>query len=332
MAITTTYATAPDYRFTIDDDTSAISLVQSNDGGIVYCSRTAGTTVTVAPGLAVGWRCTVAVATSVTGTVSLAMGSGVTGHASPALGAAPWSLAPGSFVDIVCVASNVVIVQGGAGAAAASGAVTNVATRAALKAVAAANRVTGQMAMIATDGSLWRFDGASAAAADGADMVTIVPTAGSGRWIRADKEFVLKLPIAFGTADAAVLFTTPAGFCLRPTGMPWWEVVAGFTGGSSSTIGISSTNIHADFTVKGDILGGAAGDAAATLVAGQIPGTYGDAFNDADVSTNTQLVTLHRCIIDEAKTIRFDRITSAFTAGSGNFCWPVSLMVTGAVS
>lgn len=124
--------------------------------------------------------------------------------------------------------------------------------------------------------------------------------------------FHLKLPIAFGTADAAVLFTVPStsgGYTIRGLELQklYWEITADWTGGASSAIGVSSS--RTGFTTKGDLLGGAAGDVAATLVAASLfAGTVGA----------KSLVTLaSTAIIRAAETLRFDRITSAFTAGTG---------------
>jgi hypothetical protein len=113
----------------------------------------------------------------------------------------------------------------------------------------------------------------------------------------------LKLPISFSSADAAVLFTVPAGHFLRINRV-YWNVQAAFTGGSSSAIGLSSSN--AGFSTKGDLIGGASGDVAATLTAGVKGGTLGAKFASNGV-----------IVLAPGDTIRFDRIASAFTAGSG---------------
>lgn len=114
---------------------------------------------------------------------------------------------------------------------------------------------------------------------------------------------VIKVAIDYSTADAAVLFTVPAGHNLR-VNRAWWNVQTGFSGGSSSAIGISSSN--AAYATKGDLLGGASGDVAASLVAGQKGGTVG-----AKVSGNQVVVLV------PGDTVKFDRVTSAFTAGAG---------------
>lgn len=124
----------------------------------------------------------------------------------------------------------------------------------------------------------------------------------------------LTLPIAFGTADAAALFTVPAGYRLF-VHRACWEVTADFTGGASSAIGLSSD--ATGFTTKGDILGGATGDVLATLVAGLKGGTVGAKFASNGI-----------VVIPETKVVRFDRITSVFTAGTGFVHLHVSALPT----
>lgn len=116
----------------------------------------------------------------------------------------------------------------------------------------------------------------------------------------------LKLPIAFGTADAATLCTVPTGSRLQILSA-FWEVTTSFTGGSSSAIGVSSDDT--DYSTKGDILGGASGDVLATLVStGRVykGGTIGAKFGSNGI-----------VVVGSGKIIRFDRVTSAFTAGAG---------------
>ncbi len=186
-----------------------------------------------------------------------------------------------------------------------------VASHAALKAIAAAARADGMVAHVLAglDGGLekWIFSAASAAA-DTSENLVVAPTAGTGRWLRADKQVVLWLPFTFATADAAVLFTTPAGARLHPR-ESWWEIAADMTGGIASAIGLHSS--VSGWDTKGDILGGAAGDVAATLVASstRMTGTIG---------TKLTTRTAGRLIMVAADTLNFDAVTSAFVAGSGS--------------
>lgn len=155
-----------------------------------------------------------------------------------------------------------------------------------------------------SDGNTYVYRKACVLTAD--DYVVIQPANKSGRFVLAPgHEFKFKIPIAFGTADAAALITSPntTGF-LATLGRAFWEVTADWTGGASSTIGASLS--AAPHNTKGDLLGGAAGDVAATLVAsaGVVLGTIG-----ADVAGGI--------IWKNNVAIRHDRITSAFTAGTG---------------
>jgi hypothetical protein len=130
-----------------------------------------------------------------------------------------------------------------------------------------------------------------------------------GRWLLAPGFVsVLTIPFTFSTADAAALVTLPTNSVVR-VDAGYWNVAADFTGGASSAIGLSSSN--AAYNTKGDLLGGAAGDVAAALTAGAI-------------KIATVGVKIARgCFLVGGNAIRFDRITSAFTAGSGNVVLPV---------
>lgn len=198
----------------------------------------------------------------------------------------------------------------------ASGIMGSVADRAALTAVAAGSRYDGAVVMVRTDGSLWRFASASTASEDEAQAMVLEPDAGSGRWLRADKAFTIKAPIAHTTADNAVILTVPAGFVLRLAGLPYYEVTTSFTGGSSSAIGIDSS--VTGYTTKGDILGGTSGNVAAGLTAGIRPGTVGDKLDS--------FAEVQAFVLQAADELHFGRITSAFTAGAGFLCVPVVAM------
>jgi hypothetical protein len=124
---------------------------------------------------------------------------------------------------------------------------------------------------------------------------------------------ILTFPVSFASTDAQVLYTVPVGIRLQ-MGRAFWEVVTPFTGGASSAIGVSSSNANA--STKGDLLGGATGDVAANLTAG-FKGTVG-----------TRVASSGLVVLVAGDTIRFDRITSAFTAGAGNLHIPVQLVPT----
>lgn len=177
----------------------------------------------------------------------------------------------------------------------------DVATIAALKALAATHpaHVGGNVVTVLADGSRWSYHPTSSLTGD--DLFVVDPTNAAGRWLREVGTVDLKLPIGHATADAAVLATLPTGarFLLR---RGYWEITADFTGGSSSAIGASSSGTG--YATKGDLHGGSSGDVAASLTAGVRAGTIG-----ADVAAGVLLVA--------GDTVRFDRITSAFAAGSG---------------
>jgi len=112
----------------------------------------------------------------------------------------------------------------------------------------------------------------------------------------------VKVAISKDTADGDILYTVPARHRLRLS-RAYWHVVTPWTGGASSAIGLDSSN--AAYNTAGDLLGGAGGDVLAGLTAG-FKGTAG-----AKMGANAPV------ILDEGDTVRFQRITSAFTAGDG---------------
>ncbi len=177
-----------------------------------------------------------------------------------------------------------------------------VADSAAIQAIAPTNRSAGMMRLNVSNGWLYRFH-ATSTAADATGQMVITPTTGDGRWLLVPGIVDLALAITFATADAAALFTMPTGARMLVRRGYWGEITTPFSGGSSSAIGLSSS--ATGHTTKGDVHGGAAGDVEATLVAGTRLGTIG-----ADVAAGILLVA--------GDTIRFDRITSVFTAGAGN--------------
>jgi hypothetical protein len=113
----------------------------------------------------------------------------------------------------------------------------------------------------------------------------------------------VKCAISYETADGAVLFTVPSGCRLR-LARAYWHVTTPFAGGSSSAIGVDSSN--AAYATAGDLLGGASGDLEAALTAGFKGGTIGAKFGSNGV-----------IVLDAGDTVRFQRIASAFTSGVG---------------
>jgi hypothetical protein len=178
---------------------------------------------------------------------------------------------------------------------------TGLASLSVLKDIPANERSEGQLAYV-IGGGTWRFSESSVLVGD--DLLVAEPTAGDGAWLRHDRTVDLRFAVSFANTDAQVLYTVPAGFELYVPNAAW-EVTADWTGGSSSAIGLSSSSTF--LNTKGDILGGAAGDVLATLVSTgrKYKGTIG-----ADVGKPG-------AVLVGGDTIRFDRITSAFTTGTG---------------
>lgn len=179
----------------------------------------------------------------------------------------------------------------------------SVATLAALKALSEpGDLVHGNEVLVDADGSRWYFHSTSTVAGD--NVLVAVPDATAyataGRWLRCPGAVDLKLAIGHATADGATLLTMPAGSRMIVRRC-YWEVTTDFTGGSSSAIGLAGPSPH---NTAGDLLGGASGDVAATLVAGVALGTIG-----ADTAAGV--------LLKAADTVTFERITSAFTAGAG---------------
>jgi hypothetical protein len=117
---------------------------------------------------------------------------------------------------------------------------------------------------------------------------------------------VLCFPFDFNMADANVLYTAPAAAQRLHIFDAFWEPTTSFTGGASSAIGLSSSN--AGYATKGDLLGGAAGDVAAGLTA--------TAATPLKRTAGTKVAS-PGVVLLPGNTIRFDRITSAFTQGAG---------------
>lgn len=188
----------------------------------------------------------------------------------------------------------------------------SVATMTALKALAdgSAERVHGNEIVVDADGSRWYFHSSSTLTGDDLLVATPADAPTAGRWLRATGIVDLKIPITFNTADAAVLLTMPTGARLRIHDLIW-EVTTSFTGGASSAIGVSSTKTG--FSAKGDLLGGATGDVAATLVS-----TAADGLVAGTAGAKADTLAEQRALLWVPTDIfRFDRITSAFTAGAG---------------
>lgn len=184
----------------------------------------------------------------------------------------------------------------------------SVATSTALKALTDSSvRAEGDTHTLESNGSVWRYS-ASSTAADTTENLVLTPSDSTGRWIRQGSGIFLRLAVAYATADAAVLFTVPTGFELTLRSL-WWEITTGFTGGTSSAIGISSSN--AAYNTAGDLLGGAAGALTASI---------GSASKAVGGTIGTKFGSNGRVTLVAGNTIIFNRIASVYTAGAGFAC------------
>jgi hypothetical protein len=103
-----------------------------------------------------------------------------------------------------------------------------------------------------------------------------------------------------------VLYTVPANIKVRVVSV-FWEITTSWTGGTSSAIGISSS--ATGYTTKGMVHGGSAGDVAAALLS---TAPYNVGTQGTGITAAPKVI-----ILPAAATLRFDRITSVFTAGAG---------------
>lgn len=193
----------------------------------------------------------------------------------------------------------------------------SVATQAALTALTASNpaRVDGNEVFVRSDGSRWYWHSTSTLTADDILVDAADDAPAAGRWLRCPGYVVLECPVAFGTADGATILTIPTGAAFKLYGAHW-RITTGFSGGSSSAIGIASSIS----TTAGDILGGAGGELTAAIgTAGRKAGTIGPL-----VDTETELQTQ---LYAAAGTFTFERITSVYTAGAGFACLEGFLIV-----
>ncbi|HNX51733.1 MAG TPA: hypothetical protein PKL08_16310 [Thermoanaerobaculaceae bacterium] len=181
-----------------------------------------------------------------------------------------------------------------------------VANHTALRATPTKRAKNGMLALVMTDNSVWQFNDTSVLTDDG--LLVVRPSdGGTGAWLRVPGGAKISIPITFATADAAALLTLQAGQELLLQEI-FWEVTADWTGGASSTIGVSSNK--ASYNTKGDLLGGAAGSLAAALTAAGTP-------NFGTIGAGYDTLAKRRIIFKVGDVIRHDRITSAFTAGTG---------------
>jgi hypothetical protein len=187
-----------------------------------------------------------------------------------------------------------------------------VADRTALKALLAATNVNGKLVELKDDGSMWRYAASSTidVSDDPNEQLVIEPDDTTGRWIRADKQFTAKLPVAQDTADAEALLTVPTGFVLKLAAHPFYDVAVAFSGGSSSSIGASLSKTG--YSTKGDIIGATL---SAALGTGIKKGTLGDKLDS--------FAEFQALFLEATDEIRHDRIVDDFTTGSGFLMVPL---------
>lgn len=187
---------------------------------------------------------------------------------------------------------------------------------AALQALSSTVLTDGAVYLAQDTGALWRYSALSALTSEttGIVLVATATTAGVGAFLRMDRDVDIARDVTFATADAAVLYTVPTGWQLF-IGVPFWHVTTSWTGGTSSAIGLSSSG--GAMTTKGDLLGGSGGDVAAGLLS---TGAYSKGTVGADMGKPGALLV-------GGDTIRFDQITSTFTAGAGTAHVPVRVIL-----
>lgn len=183
-----------------------------------------------------------------------------------------------------------------------------VANAAALDALGPNYRSDGQIRLNLATQQRWIYvDAATAVDASGLFFRKPTDNPATGGWCLIPGEVDIAMPVGAATLDAAVLSMLPVNSLFMPFEFFYEIPTTGFTGGASSAIGLSSNK--ANYNTKGDLLGGATGDVAATLVAGTP--------NLGTIGTKWATLANKRMIMKAGDTFRYDRITSAFTAGAG---------------
>lgn len=135
----------------------------------------------------------------------------------------------------------------------------------------------------------------------GDDVFVVAPTTGSGRYVLAPGCIAdISVPFTFATPDTTILATANTGF-FGVIQRGYWEVATSMTGGATPAIGLSSSNGTGN-TAQGAFIGSTL---TAALTAGKRCGTIG-----TTIAAGAVLIG--------GNTLRFDAITSAFTAGAGN--------------
>jgi hypothetical protein len=152
----------------------------------------------------------------------------------------------------------------------------------------------------------------SASPDNNSGQLVIVPTAGTGRWIRRDPMIDLVMPITFATADAAQLLLVPAELTLAPAiGAIMLEATTAWAGGVAAALGLSMVTPSLVRT-KGGLAGGATGIAGFTSVC----------FFQMLLGTQFAAGIAQAPILCPASQVQFDRFGTFFTSGAGNLHMP----------
>lgn len=159
----------------------------------------------------------------------------------------------------------------------------------------------------------YRFVANSTSPDNNQSQLVIVPgtSPSSGKWVRWDPCFDLVIPVTSANTDNQTLVTVPAEMTLQPHPNIILEVTTVWAGGAASTIGLSFSTPSLNRT-KGNLAGGAAGNSGFTS-------TY---FAAMTLGSQFAAGLAQAVILPPASLILFDRITSAFTSGAGNFHLP----------
>jgi hypothetical protein len=159
----------------------------------------------------------------------------------------------------------------------------------------------------------YRWIAASTSPDNNQSQLVIVPgtSPASGKWVRWDPCFDLVIPATFANTDNQSMVVVPAEMTLQPHPNIILEVTTVWAGGAASTIGLSFSTPSLN-RARGNLAGGAAGNSgftstffAAMTLGSQFAGGLAQAV-----------------ILPPASIIAYDRITSAFTSGAGNFHLP----------
>lgn len=171
--------------------------------------------------------------------------------------------------------------------------------------------------------ALYRFVAASVSPDNNQSQLVVVPgtNPASGKWHRVDSAFDLVIPVTFANTDNQQLVLVPTPMTLLPVyaGI-FLEVVTAWAGGATPTIGLSFSNGTVT-RAQGNLAGGAAGNGAFTYV------TYRQLTLGLQYSIAAG--TVDAIVLGPGSQIFWDRITSAYTSGTGNIHIPVYNFFTG---